>query len=450
MLSLPRLAVGTALPGTNLKPLLWALFEAMRSKGLQVQSFHSRACFVRHRGTTTASGTSPRHLDSWLMTPELCREVLIHGAESADLAVVDGKYADPQANDSVNGGSLEVLCDWLDLPRVVVLDVPMVSSEGIPLRPEHVDALLLDRVTDRAHSEHWKSRLEAAWGVPVLGALEWVDPLREELGAVPSSEPPPRDLCQLLGAFFLRQSEPERLLELAARPPTQWTEPRLFAPTDDAPPLRVALAHDAALDCYFPDTLDALEARGATIVDFSLLRGERLPEGTDLVYLGCGNPEHHAEVLSQNHCMKFALRDHLRNGGRIYAEGDGLAYLCQEIELPGGELRRMAGIFPAVAMLQETRDEPSPMELSLARDTWLGPAGTVLRGYRSPRWQIRPVGPLLQCAAETAEPHALLCAGGAIGSQVQLDFAAQPELFPRFFEPAAAACDPHDPWRAAS
>jgi len=450
MLPLPRLAVGTVQPRADLRSLLWAMIEAMRSKGLQVQSFHSRACFVRHRGTTTASGTSPRHLDTWLMPPELCREILVHGAESCDLALVDGKYADPVANDPAPGGSLDALCEWLDLPRVVVLDVPELSSEGLPLRPERVDALLMDRVTDRSHAEHWKARLEEAWGVPVLGALEWVDPLREELGAVPSSERPPRDLCQLLGAFFLRLSQPERLLELACQRPIEWAAPELFASRDGIPPLVVALAFDAALDCYFPDTLDALEARGATVVDFSPLRGERLPEGTDIVYLGCGHPEQYAEELSQNHCMKLALRDHLRKGGRIYAEGGGLAYLCQHIALPDGELRRMTGIFPAVAALEESRGEPSPLELTLARDTWLGPAGTLLRGYRSPRWEFQPAGALDACVAQASHGHAVVCAGQAIGSQVHLNFAAQPGLLPRFFEPAATRCDPHDPWKAAS
>jgi len=450
MLALPRLALGTIQRRAALSAVLWALIEAMRSKGLQVQSFHSRACFVCDRGTATASGTSARHLDSWLMTPELCREVLVHGAESADLAVVEGRYADPLADIPAEGGSLDTLCEWLDLPRVVVLDIPDLSSEGLPLRPQHIDALLIDRVTDRAHAEHWKGRLEAAWGVPVLGALEWVDPLRDELSRVPPNERPPRDLCQLLGAFFLRLSEPGRLLELGCRRPLEWSEPELFAPPDEHSPLKVALAFDAAIDCYFPDTLDALEARGATVVDFSPLRGDRLPEGADLLYLGCGHPEKYAEELSQNHCMKLALRDHVRKGGRIYAEGGGLAYLCEQIELPGGELRRMTGIFPAVAALSESRDDPSPVTLTMARDTWLGPAGTTLRGYRSPRWQLKPAGDLGVCVAEAPQERAVVCAGGAIGSQVHLNFAAQPGLMPRFFEPAATGHDSHDPWRAAS
>ncbi len=48
---------------------------------------------------------------------------------------------------------------------------------------------------------------------------------------------------------------------------------------------------DDAFHCYFPDTLDLLELRGATVCDFSPLRDERLPVDTDIVYFGCGRPD---------------------------------------------------------------------------------------------------------------------------------------------------------------
>src|SRR5690606_21378146 len=94
-------------------------------------------------------------------------------------------------------------------------------------------------------------------------------------------------------------------------------------------PLTVAVAYDEAFRCYFPDTLDLLEHLGATVVDFSPLRDEALPLGTDIVYFGCGHPERYAEALASNHCMMLAIREHVCAGRRIYAEGGGVAYLCQ-------------------------------------------------------------------------------------------------------------------------
>jgi cobyrinic acid a,c-diamide synthase len=212
--------------------------------------------------------------------------------------------------------------------------------------------------------------------------------------------------------------------------------------------LAVALAYDNAFDCYFPDTLDLLESRGATILDFSPLRDERLPPGTNLVYLGCGCPERYAAELSQNHCMKLALRNHLRGGGRIYAEGGGLAYLCQQIEIAEGDLWRMVGIFPAIACLSQSHHPPAPVEVTLGQESWLGQPGTRLRGYHNPRWQLKPVGSLTGCVVEPDHQYDLVKSCRAIGSQLHLNFAAQPNLLSNFFRPCLLQPDPADPWAA--
>jgi len=449
MLHLPRFALGTVQPGVDQTVLLWALTEAMRSNGLQVQNFHSRACFYHHRSTAAASGASPRLLDSWLMSPEVSRQLFIHGAETADLAVVDGKFSEAVGNVDSPGSRLEDLSEWLDLPRVVVLDVPEACASGIPARPESLDAVLLDRVSDNVQAAEWRERLETDWGVPVLGALETIEPLRAELEAVMCGCRPMNDASQLLGSFFGRLSDLERLLGLGYGRPLSGDATTFFSQPVEMPPLVVGLAFDEALDVYFPDTLDLLEARGARVVDFSPLKDERLPEGCDVVYLGCGRPERYSEELSQNHCMKLALRSHLCNGGRIYAEGGGLAYLCEHIELPDGRSKRMSGIFPAVARLNDQPGEPEAVELTLSRDTWFGPTGTAVRGYRSPTWDLQLVGSLRPSAAEEDHPKAILSGLGAIGSQVHLDFAVLPELFPRFFDPAAGSSKPDSLWSAA-
>ncbi len=450
MLPLPRLAVGTVQADVDQTMVLWALIEAMRFKGLQVQSFHGQACFSQHCGTATACGVSPRHLDSWLMSSERCRELLVHGSENADLALVDGKYSSTVTNGETIGGRLDELCEWLDLPRLAVIDVPQAVAEGLPSLPPQVDALLLDRVAEGVEAAEWRERLQSLWGIPVLGGLETIEPLRAELASVPDGVRPPKDACQLLGSFFLRLTQTERLLELGYRRKVDWSVAPPYSQAPELPPLVVALAFDSALDCYFPDTLDLLEARGATLVDFSLLNDERLPDHCDVVYLGCGYPERFGDELSHNHCMKLALRSHVCNGGRLYAEGGGLAYLCQQIELPDGRHKRMAGIFPAIARLQESAGEPEAEEAVLERDAWLGAAGSRVRGYRSSRWDLRPVESSPEDAADSEIDESLLVVGGAIGSRLYLDFATQPKRILPFFEPVTATGDSDDPWKAAS
>ena len=446
---LPRVAVGTIQAEAQSQTILWALTEALRRTGLQVQSFRSRACFPKCRVLGTVTGLASRHLDSWLMSPETCREIFVRGAQAADLALVEGRFDSAIAGENA-GGNLDTLCRWLNLPRLVVLDAERIDRQGLPIRPDQVDGLLIDRVVDSYHFARLTTDLEALWGVPVLGALEQLPRLRARLDAVPCACRPPHRLCGELGDRFARYWQPERIWGIAVgREFPRWRGQA--APIDPAmAKLKVAIAYDEAFHCYFQDTLDLLELRGATIVDFSPLRDESLPPDTDIVYLGCGHPERHAAALAENHCIKAALRSHLAAGRRVYGEGSGAAYLCQQMETPGGEFRRMVGILPAAARLKPAPTVPTPVEVTLSRPNWLGEPETRLRGYRSCNWDLEPLGPLTGFVAEEQHRFDLVGSYLAIGSLLHLNFAAQPRFLRRFFYRQVPEPDFADPWAATA
>jgi cobyrinic acid a,c-diamide synthase len=407
--------------------------EALRRNGLQVQSFHSRACFPARQAAAAVTGLTPRHLDSWLMSPEMCRDIFLRGAHAADLAIVDGRFQPAMAADD-EGGKLETLCQWLGLPRLVVLDAARLCQCRLPQKPK-VEGLLLDRVADLEQCVRLSTDLESLWDVPVLGALDRSPRSSDQLGAVARGGRLWQETCRDLGEQLMRCWQQGRLLEIASR----WEMPdvTLQQPCPEPTPSRLglAVAYDEAFNCYFPDTLDWLELRGASVVDFSPLREEGLPAGTDVVYLGCGQPERHAAALSENHCMKAALRNHLRAGRRIYAEGGGMAYLCQQMESADGALKRMVGIFPATARLTRSPSPPRPVEVTLARPNWLAATGERLRGYLGSHWELEPIGELRGSVAQPELARAILGPFQAVGSLVHLNFAAQPDFLRRFFYP---------------
>ena len=122
MIQLPRIAVGTVQAGVNPQLSTWALKNVLERSGLHVQSFYSQSRFLACDGALRITGQSARHLDSWLMQPGICRELFIHGARSADFAVVEGQF-DVVGGATTVGGSLDKLCQWLDLPQIAVDDV---------------------------------------------------------------------------------------------------------------------------------------------------------------------------------------------------------------------------------------------------------------------------------------------------------------------------------------
>lgn len=384
------------------------------------------------------------------MTPELGREYFQYSVSNCEVALVAGRFqldhteTEPDDGTEPSGGTLEDLCDWLDLPRLVVLDVQKLADCQMPPRPPGLAGLLLDSVP-HGKLAHWRTTLESLWGVPVIGALPTLDTPEDAFYSSGGGRPTighgematarASTLSDELGEH-LRFEQMLKLFESENLPAPH---SGFYHASENLRHLTVAVAYDEAFYGYFPGVLDALELHGATVVDFSPLHDETLPTGTDIVYLGGGDPLAYAPRLAANPCLISALRSHVCRGGRVYAEGGGLAYLCESIRMPlpssrtgAGQHFPMAGIFPAVAIYHRETEIPQPVEVVLSRDHWLGPSGTRLRGYRDSAWRIEPFGSLAGYAANSGRELDLVERHRAIGSRLQINFAAQPEFLQRF------------------
>lgn len=431
MSALPRLAVGAVHPGIDRHAVVWGLLEALTRLDWQLRLFRSKACFSSLDAARRTLGAAPRHLDSWLMTPEVCREVLSHGASGADLCLVEGEsFATPSL-----GGSLETLSDWLDLPRVGVVDLRRVANCRLPERPRKLDALLLDGAADLPDYFRWRTTLTALWNVPVLGGLIVPEAVRAELAGLEPGVEPSDTLREALGDGFQTTLCANSVEALAGSRVFSEPKPRLFAGRRAPRPLRAAVAYDDAFHCYFPDVLDLLEASGVTLIDFSPLADEALPPDVDLVVLGCGRPDRHAQQLADNHCMAAALRRHVCEGRRVYAEAGGAAYLCQHLVTADGRQFPMAGVYAATAHVSRAMRDPTAVELTMPGCCWLANKGTMVRGYANEGWRFElPATAEPSCLQATASAD-FLCRCRALGSRLHLNFTAQPELFARLLEP---------------
>jgi cobyrinic acid a,c-diamide synthase len=385
------------------------------------------------------------------MTRDECRARLVEAYRTADLVLVEGRFELPYADDPArytddaetraraacdggeSGGSLEVLARRLDLPRLYVLDAAAAADGCFSARPDAVDAVLLDGVASADEFAHLQTSLEGAWGVPVVGGL-FADPdLRRFIGRLPPGAVVPPEFCTALAdgmepLFDLRQFEAvvarTSLPTVAASPPPIVLGGR--APV-------IAVAYDEAFCGYFADTLESLERLGAKVVDFSPLRDEGLPDGVDVVLVGCGRPDRHAEALAANHCLKASLRDFARRGGRIYAEGGGLAYLGRWLTTADGRAYPMVDLFPLASHRASPPQLPQAVEFSAGVENWLAPVDRKFRAYRSRAWVFDALDHVERLCGEGDD---LLRSGEAIGGRLQLHLAAQPALLSRLLETA--------------
>lgn len=453
MTKYPRIAIGAIKKETDHQPILWALLDVLERSGADVQTFRSQACFVADDDVNSITGQCHRHLDTWLMSSELCRTLFRQGAQSCDLAVLEGCFEtnsqisqERHSNFSIDdkkspghesplhtGGNLKELCDWLDVPRIGVLDVARIQPCEISIQRPPVDALLLDGVTGMKCFCRLQTQLEALWEIPVLGALESLPHVRLAIESPHCEGKTCRTNYRRLGNNLLRYLDFGQLMTLAKQRDFP-NAPALHLPTL-APDhkLSIAVAFDDAFHCYFADALDMLEMGGATIKTFSPLRDESLPQNTNLVYFGYGHPEKHAWALSRNHCMHTALRDHVYQHGGVYAEGEGVAYLGQRMMIPGQSPIPMVGALPLDSYLCPDSPTIVPQEIKLPQSSWLGKAGTRIRGYLNSHWRLQPVDDLNTDTINYQQRLTFLSQKQLIGSLLNLNFAAQPDFVHRIF-----------------
>ena len=445
MSEFPRLALAT--PAEDPEPsmaCLAMLAGLTQRQRWRVQHFRTRACPTATEAVGQVTGLPGRHLDAWLMPADVCRGLFARAAASAELSIVEGTLGEPKSAGSGTScdfpGDLRPIALALDLPVVAVVSCCAGDTESLhlPCLPEGIDAVLLDGLVDPTDLPRMKRLFALAAKLPVIGAIEMMPAARAALEQAPRDRLLPEDLIAALADGFWKHADLEAIETLArSRPLSHRIESGQPRRGRRRRGFRVAYAHDEAFGRYFPDTMEALEALGAQLLAFSPLRDEQLPDGVDLVMIGCGMPDPHADLLASNVSMVAALRQHVCSGQRIYAEGGGAAYLGRNMIIEGRPVQG-AGILPFDAELIRDPLPPAPVTRTLLHDCWLGLRGTEVRGYKSGRWRLIPRMERFEC------PQCIgpLSAEGdwyfhhhAVGSLLHLHLGALPEVVNAFAGP---------------
>jgi cobyrinic acid a,c-diamide synthase len=335
---------------------------------------------------------------------------------------------------------LRPIAEALDLPVVAIVSCRLAERGllHLPRLPEGIDAVLLDELTDPATLPQLRRLFELGAKLPVIAAIELMPGARDFVEKAPRGRPLPEELVQALAQAFWKHADLKTIRQLACSRPfsaelvlnEQHLERRHRR-------FRLAYAQDEAFGQYFPDTMETLDSLGGELIEFSPLRDERLPDGVDLVLIGSGMPDAHADVLETNFSMMAALRQHVCLGRRIYCEGGGAAYLGRTMIIEGRRVPGV-GIFPFDAELLSDPLPPRQVTRTLVHDTWLGARGTVVRGYHSGRWRLTPTIEQLDCPSCVG---ALSAEGDwyfhhhAVGSLLHLNLAALPEVIRAFAGP---------------
>jgi cobyrinic acid a,c-diamide synthase len=146
-----------------------------------------------------------------------------------------------------------------------------------------------------------------------------------------------------------------------------------------AAPVRIGVIRDAAFQFYYPENLEALEDRGATLHVISSFERAPLPR-VDALYIGGGFPETHLEVLSANSTFRQSVKSAIEAGLPVYAECGGLMFLCRGI-YHRDRLYPMAGVFPFGIALGPKPQGHGYTVMECVNDNPFFKPGSVVRGH---------------------------------------------------------------------
>ncbi|OUZ07571.1 cobyrinic acid a,c-diamide synthase [Aeromicrobium sp. PE09-221] len=443
---LPRLVIAAPASGHGKTTVATGLMAALRRSGRVVSGHKVGPDYIDPGYHSLATGRPGRNLDPRMVGEDRIVPLLLHGAEGADLAVIEGVMG---LFDGQIGGrgfaSTAHVAALTGSPIVLVVDASHASrSIGAlvtGMRDFDPAVTIAGVIVNKVGSDRHAREVVDAIDAPVLGVISRDDGIvapSRHLGLVPMAE---RDdaaaALDRLSERIARTVDLSAVADIARTALSLDAEPwRPPAHTPARRP-RIAVAGGRAFTFRYAETEELLTAAGAEIIDFDPLEDTSLPAGIDGLYLGGGFPEVHAAAIAANAPMRAAVREAVRDGLPTVAECAGLLYLCRSLD--GAP---MSGAIDADAQMTG-RLTLSYRQATTPETSVLGPAGVTAVGHEFHRTQVTPEhGPQ---AAWTFDARAAGFASDTLhASYLHTHWAGTPGIA-RAFVDAAASPVPREP-----
>ena len=405
MVAVPRLVIAAPSSGSGKTTVACGLMAALRAAGLVVSGHKVGPDYIDPGYHSLATGRPARNLDPVLCGARRVPALFRHGAQGADVAVIEGVMglfdgATAPAGEGAGDpgfGSTAHVARLLGAPVVLVIDASAAGRSVAAMATgfdrfdpaTNVAGVILNQVGSDRHEQLLRDALAAA-GFPVYGAIRRSDQVTapaRHLGLIPVAErsADATEATARLAALIAASCDLPALLALARRAPDlpapAW-EPPEIAPAGRRPV--VAVAGGPAFTFSYTEHTELLQAAGLDVVTFDPLRDERLPDGTAGLVLGGGFPEMHASGLSANEPLRHAVAAAAARGVPVAAECAGLLYLARTLD--GAP---MCGVLPIDAAMTPTLTL-GYREPTAATDSVLTTAGDVVRAHEFHRTETQP------------------------------------------------------------
>lgn len=390
---LPRVVIAALRGGAGKTTLAIGLIAAWRERAGRVVPFKKGPDYIDAGWLALAAGQPCYNLDPFLMDEGQILDSFWERTRQAAGAVIEGNRGLYDGMDAAGTCSTAALAKVLRAPVLLIVDATKMTrtAAAAVLGCQHFDpevlirGVILNRVAGVRHEEMLRTTIEEYCGIPVVGAVpkakEDTFPERH-MGLMTALEhPEARDAVLSRIRMAEKHIDLDQVIAVAKQaPPLSWEgglQPRRVTKAYRQPVIGVI--RDSAFQFYYPENLEALETRGARVVEVNSLRDEVLP-ALDALYIGGGFPETHAEQLAANRRFRESLRSAIEVGLPVYAECGGLMYLGRNL-LVGDRTYPMVGVLPMDFRLMGRPQGHGYTVLEVVEPNPFYPVGLTLRGH---------------------------------------------------------------------
>ncbi len=364
--------------------LTLGLMAAFKARGMQVQPFKCGPDFIDPTLHSSICGRPSRNLDLRMCDSSFVQETFAKHSTKSDIAIIEGVMGMYDGGEASSASLAHHLC----LPVILVVDVRS-QAESVAavvkgfesLQPDIMAGVIFNRVASERHKQLIAGSVSRYCHSEILGFfprdLDFELPSRHLGLHMAEDQVLAADKIARLVSCIEEHIDLDRLQKLCA---TNVPAPAQPSRQKTKPHIRLAVARDKAFCFYYEDNFAILQEAGAELVWFSPLADQELPPDIDAIYLGGGYPELYARELSENSCMRQAIKKWSLDARPLYAECGGFMYLCAGIQTNDTFLA-MCDVFPVAASMKKRLSRLGYRQAVLQKDSLWGPAGTVMRGH---------------------------------------------------------------------
>lgn len=356
------------MPGSGKTVFTVGLLRLFRRRGLKVQPYKCGPDTFDSQLHTLAGNKESVNLDVWLTSKSYVQQTYNSYGEHADVCLVDGNSGLLDGFNGMDGSSAE-LSGVLQIPVVLLLNARTLgySAAALLYGVKHFSnnvktiGVIFNHVSSAAHLACLAKACQDV-GIDCLGAIPTLPdihfPSRHSSLTTGVKQELELQIDRVADCLELHV-QVQKIIGLCHRifpcpitlPYSSESDCNLFRSASSK--LRIAIAKDPSFPFVNRDNLERLKEFGV-LRYFSPVYGSNLPE-CDLLYLPDGYPELFARQLHRRRKLLDEIRCYVEAGGKVLAEGGGMAFLCESIVLKKETTYEFCGVLPLQVKVEEQR-----------------------------------------------------------------------------------------------